>query len=73
MRTPDWANRALAVAVDRVSAGRVSILSILGAPNYERYCEHARRAHPEDRLLTRDEFYRRQLESRYSRPGTRCC
>lgn len=46
---------------------------IIGAPDYEAYLAHFRRAHPEQKLLSRDEFARQRLEHRYSRPGSRCC
>lgn len=59
--------RARASAVARV------VRTIIGVPDYERYMEHARRCHPNERLLTRDEFARQRMEDRYSRPGTRCC
>jgi uncharacterized short protein YbdD (DUF466 family) len=73
MRPREWPERARARAVRGLRAVRISVLAVVGAPNYERYCEHAGRAHPGERVLTRDEFCRRQLEQRYSRPGARCC
>jgi uncharacterized short protein YbdD (DUF466 family) len=50
-----------------------AVRQILGAPDYERYLEHARRAHPGAAPLSRDEFCRRRLEERYGQLGTRCC
>ena len=50
-----------------------AVRQILGAPDYERYLEHARRAHPGAAPLSRDEFCRRRLEERYGQMGTRCC
>lgn len=47
--------------------------TIIGAPDYERYLDHMRRAHPERTPMTRDEFCQSRLEDRYSRPGNRCC
>ena len=52
--------------------GRV-LRAIIGAPDYERYLAHAAARHPDCQPLTRDEFARQRLESRYSRPGSRCC
>ena len=49
------------------------VRTIVGAPDYERYVAHMRRHHPECALATRDEFMQQRLESRYSRPGARCC
>jgi uncharacterized short protein YbdD (DUF466 family) len=50
-----------------------SLRTILGAPDYDRYAAHVRSAHPGERLLTRDEFYRQHVARRYERPGSRCC
>jgi uncharacterized short protein YbdD (DUF466 family) len=47
--------------------------TVIGVPDYERYLRHMRARHPEALVLTRDEFVRHRLESRYSRPGSRCC
>ena len=49
------------------------VRTVIGAPDYERYVEHMRAHHPDCALATRDEFMRQRLESRYSRPGSRCC
>ena len=49
------------------------IRSIIGAPDYERYVAHMESHHPGCAVLSRDEFMRQRLESRYSRPGSRCC
>lgn len=47
--------------------------TVVGAPDYERYERHVRERHPECEPLTRDEFVRQRMDSRYSRPGSRCC
>ena len=49
------------------------VRAIIGAPDYERYVAHMREHHPECQIATRDEFMRQRLESRYSKPGARCC
>jgi len=49
------------------------IRSIIGAPDYERYVAHMESHHPGCAVMSRDEFIRQRLESRYSRPGSRCC
>lgn len=49
------------------------VRQIIGAPDYERYVEHARQCHPGDQVLSRDEFYRSIVNDKYSRPGQRCC
>ncbi len=46
---------------------------IIGAPDYERYLAHLRQYHPGERPLSRQEFSRRRLEEKYSKPGARCC
>ena len=61
---------ALLVRLQRVL--RV-IRSIIGAPDYERYVAHMELHHPGCAVMSRDEFMRQRLESRYSRPGSRCC
>ncbi len=47
--------------------------AVLGAPDYERYVEHVRVAHPECEPMSRDQFVRDRMDNRYSRPGSRCC
>ena len=49
------------------------VRTVVGAPDYERYVAHMRGRHPECQPVSRDEFMRQRLESRYSRPGARCC
>ena len=46
---------------------------IIGVPDYDRYVAHAQRWHPDQPLMSRDEFMRQRLVDRYSRPGARCC
>ena len=59
------------------TAGRPGLAAVLhriiGAPDYERYVQHMRTAHPDQPPLSREEFARERLEARYSRPGARCC
>jgi uncharacterized short protein YbdD (DUF466 family) len=50
-----------------------SVRAIIGVPDYERYVEHCRSAHPGVRPMTRDQFANDLLERKYSQPGTRCC
>ena len=57
----------------RLAALLRAVRQVLGAPDYERYLEHARRAHPDAAPMSRDEFFRRRLEERYGVVGTRCC
>ena len=57
-----WLRRAAAV-----------VRTVVGAPDYDRYVTHMRGTHPECQPISRDEFMRQRMESRYSRPGSRCC
>jgi uncharacterized short protein YbdD (DUF466 family) len=50
-----------------------SMRAMIGAPDYERYIQHIRDAHPDVEPMSRERFMRERLESRYSRPGARCC
>ena len=47
--------------------------TIIGVPDYERYRRHMQARHPGCPLLTPAEFARERLESRYAKPGSRCC
>lgn len=46
--------------------------AILGDDAYERYLRHARRRHPDEAPLTRDQFQRAELDRRWSQVN-RCC
>jgi uncharacterized short protein YbdD (DUF466 family) len=46
---------------------------IFGMPDYERYLAHAAQRHPGAPLLTRGEFFSREVERRYGKGGARCC
>jgi uncharacterized short protein YbdD (DUF466 family) len=47
--------------------------TIIGVPDYQRYLRHMKARHPECVVLSAPEFARERLESRYSKPGSRCC
>lgn len=49
------------------------VRAVIGAPSYERYLAHMSAAHPGRAPLARDDFIRSRLETRYSKPGARCC
>ena len=57
----------------RLRAALAILHRIIGAPDYDGYVAHASRCHPDQALLSRDEFVKQRLEDRYSRPGSRCC
>ncbi len=50
-----------------------SVRTILGAPDYDRYLAHMGEYHGGSSVLTRDEFARDRADTRYNRPGSRCC
>lgn len=52
---------------------RVSVVRVLGIPDYDAYVAHFAAAHPGTKPLERDQFIRERLEARYSKVGTRCC
>ena len=57
-----WFSRAAAI-----------LRRIIGAPDYDAYVAHVHSHHPGCAPLTRDEFVRQRMDSRYSTPGNRCC
>ncbi len=46
---------------------------IIGAPDYAAYLAHATACQPTVPPMDEQTFHQRQLELRYSRPGSRCC
>ena len=58
---------------ERVHRALEVVRTVIGAPDYDRYVQHMDAHHPECSVASRDEFMRQRLESRYSRPGSRCC
>lgn len=60
--------------IARVAAGIARIArAVLGVPDYEAYLGHVAALHPDRVPLTREQFACESMESRYSRPGSRCC
>ena len=49
------------------------VRTMIGVPDYDRYCAHMRERHPSCAPMTRDEFIRARMNDRYQRPGSRCC
>jgi uncharacterized short protein YbdD (DUF466 family) len=56
----------------RLARGAALIRRILGVPDYERYLNHVRKAHPGQTPMTEQEFFRDRLDAR-AKPGSRCC
>jgi len=50
-----------------------TIRTIIGAPNYAAYVSHVRTHHPEREPMSEREFVAERLNSRYEKPGSRCC
>lgn len=49
------------------------VRTVIGVPDYARYVRHMQARHPECELMSKVEFAQLRLESRYSKPGSRCC
>jgi uncharacterized short protein YbdD (DUF466 family) len=58
---------------ERVERAAEVIRRIIGVPDYDRYVEHCAAHHPDEKPMTRDEFFRYRVTDKYSRPGGRCC
>ena len=56
-------------------ASRVAqtVRTVIGVPDYQRYVEHMRVKHPNDKPLSREEFASQRMEDRYAKAGSRCC
>ena len=50
-----------------------TIRTIIGAPDYAAYVAHVRAHHPEREPMSESEFVAERLNSRYEKPGSRCC
>lgn len=46
---------------------------IIGAPDYAAYVAHVRACHPGREPMGEREFVAERLNSRYEKPGSRCC
>jgi uncharacterized short protein YbdD (DUF466 family) len=62
------------VTVRRALSGvRWYLREVAGESAYDRYVEHARRAHPGEPVMSRRDFERRRQDARESRTQARCC
>lgn len=54
---------------------RVSSLvrRIIGVPDYTTYRQHMTACHPDQPMLSEQEFAEDRLVAKYSKPGQRCC
>ena len=46
---------------------------MVGLPDYETYVAHRRQAHPEDPIMSYEEFFRERQEARYGGGQGKCC
>jgi len=60
-------------AREKIERAACVLRRVIGVPDYDIYVAHARSHHPDQQLMTREEFTRQRLVDRYSRPGSRCC
>jgi uncharacterized short protein YbdD (DUF466 family) len=59
----------------RTTAAKTARLMV-GLPDYETYVAHRRQAHPEEPVMTYEEFFRERQTNRYGGTGgkiSRCC
>jgi len=52
-----------------------SLRLMVGVPEYSVYVEHMRSVHPEQTIMSQEEFFRERMEARYGGKGrlNRCC
>ncbi len=64
-----------AVTAPRSLYARVTALvrRIIGVPDYAAYKAHMQACHPDQPVLSEQEFAEDRLVAKYSRPGQRCC
>jgi uncharacterized short protein YbdD (DUF466 family) len=58
---------------ERVRRALRIVRTMIGEPDYDRYVAHMREHHPGCEIASRDDFMQQRMESRYSKPGARCC
>ena len=48
---------------------------MVGMPDYQTYVEHRQRTHPDEKVMSYEEFFRERQDARYSAKGggLRCC
>jgi uncharacterized short protein YbdD (DUF466 family) len=59
--------------VSFLARGASLVRAIIGAPDYARYLQHMRTAHPGDSVMSVTEFNHARMNARYNGPGSRCC
>jgi uncharacterized short protein YbdD (DUF466 family) len=59
----------------RMAFGKTARLMV-GVPDYDAYVAHRRAAHPNEKVMTYEEFFRERQSNRYGEGGgkiSRCC
>jgi uncharacterized short protein YbdD (DUF466 family) len=46
---------------------------VIGVPDYEAYLEHRARRHPNEPVLSKEQFVLERQRARYETVGGRCC
>jgi len=58
---------------DRLGGVRRAYLQVVGIPDYESYLVHMAEHHPNEKVLSRQEFCARAIVRKYGKTGPRCC
>lgn len=53
-------------------AARTARMTV-GLPDYETYVSHRRQSHPNEPIMSYEEFFRDRQVARYARGASRCC
>ncbi|MDR0806258.1 MAG: YbdD/YjiX family protein [Enterobacteriaceae bacterium] len=46
---------------------------MIGIPDYENYVQHMQRTHPDQKVMTYEEFFRERQQARYGKGNGPCC
>ena len=57
----------------RLRSLKRAIKQVFGIPDFDRYCEHLREAHPGAPLPSEREFHAMAIDRRYGAARPRCC
>ncbi|WP_026695065.1 YbdD/YjiX family protein [Peribacillus kribbensis] len=66
----------LAKLLKAMSYRRQFISLLVGVPDYEKYVDHMKRHHPDEKIQSRKEFFCEAQDARYNAKGgkvSRCC
>lgn len=68
-RLPMIAGRLRAIGHKLAQSARLAV----GVPDYQGYVAHQRMHHPQQPVMSYEEFFRERMDSRYRRGSSRCC